>query len=596
MVNFNELNFHGEYVSPPDTSYMRMDLLAFQRPDQKTYWWIHDLEIKDLEEYKANNTFTMNKNYVEETKANVYVRLLKSARGGNVSIDIGDEKIIIDTQNKSRTFFQWIDMGEFSFKAGDNNIIVENLKGFNAINLFAVIPLDELDEVMEPVENAINKSNLLMTFEAEGEFQKDCNIQSERNFPYLSMGKGISISKGSLYTQIDILKTSEYSFNIGMSNIPTDSGTITLRLLSEENELNIPIVIHNSEIDRSTELPFIDYDPLSGDYPVELKTLPGIIPLPEYYTTEATLINKGEYKIVLEVDSGQDSLSTLETLHLFSPSEVISAPFFGDEIKGDCCDCVQITYDMSNIFIFSNENEARIEYQQTCSCDWYDYASNFIHVIPDHEYLYDVIVKSENLKERHMKVLFLDKFKNIIQTEYISEVEEKYKDRENKYEQIVKAPENSKYMQFHILARGGDYDGYAIINDYQVYDISSLVCIDNLVIIEGNDFEKFFTTNEPVKAEYTRNDSMKRTIDIENPQGKILLLNYMESPNPLWEINLGEKQRAELNLNGVSTGILTTYDGEGQIKVILRELYFIGLFFFFLGFIVFFIMLKMHKK
>ena len=70
----------------------------------------------------------------------------------------------------------------------------------------------------------------------------------------------------------------------------------------------------------------------------------------------------------------------------------------------------------------------------------------------------------------------------------------------------------------------------------------------------------------------------------------------MESPNPLWEINLGEKQRAELNLNGVSTGILTTYDGEGQIKVILRELYFIGLFFFFLGFIVFFIMLKMHKK
>ncbi|HFL2538683.1 TPA: hypothetical protein ACG3G9_003848, partial [Clostridioides difficile] len=74
--NFDGVNFFGEYVSPPGSAHMRIDLLSQQRPEQKTYWWVHDILLQDLEDYKKPNTFTMIKRMEKDTTAHVYARVL----------------------------------------------------------------------------------------------------------------------------------------------------------------------------------------------------------------------------------------------------------------------------------------------------------------------------------------------------------------------------------------------------------------------------------------------------------------------------------------------------------------------------------------
>lgn len=195
-IDFDSIIFTGDYVSPADTKYMRMDLLSFQRPEQKNYWWIHDIQLLDFEDYKKSNIFTMEKTFQENTKAKVYMRTFVSKKGGKLAIKIDDEEINVNTKNSNISSFQWFELGEYEFKKGINNISVENKEGFNAPNIFAIIPDNQYEDISYKIKTAVDKCNVFSVFEAESDFTYSSNIQSDRVYPKLSMGKGISSQNG----------------------------------------------------------------------------------------------------------------------------------------------------------------------------------------------------------------------------------------------------------------------------------------------------------------------------------------------------------------------------------------------------------------
>ncbi|WP_205694218.1 hypothetical protein [Clostridium manihotivorum] len=596
-VNFDAVNFFGEYISPFGSKYMRIDILSYQMPEQRTYWWIHDMKLFDLEEYKAPNEFIMKKKFDTDTKAHVYGRVLSSKVGGNLKISFPKDRSVINTKDISLNQFTWIDLGIHSFDKGENNIAVENVSGFNAVNVFAIIPEEDFERTIFPVKKAVERSKIFASLEAENDFSYSGNLQSERAYPSLSFGKGISSQSGSLSRDIEVLKDGIYSLALNINGYPLNNGRIIVDIINKYSGEATNRIIETNSFKLKTEkaATMIDYNPLSKGYPYTIDKLSDT--LQYYYRVDLKnmFFSSGDYTIKLTFDSKVPSVSTFSDFHKFDVSEVKLPPFIADIFQEDCSDCDRVTKDMMNNKITSGV--MRIDYEKTCSCDWYVYASNKIKVNPKEEYLVNVEARSENIRKRHMKVIFLDDDMNVIDVTYINEVEEKDKAKWNKYEQIIKVPEKATLMQYHILARGEKLsNGYLELKNFSIIPYNHMLLVDNVIFYEGTDLDNFFNISEKKVEEvnYEKIDRMKRRFKVSNPAKERVLLNYCESPNPVWQIDFGEKQRGTMILNGVTTGFIVNESGEGTTKVILRELYYFGLLVFFLGFVVTFVIYEFY--
>lgn len=588
---FDSVNFTADYVSPAGSRYMRIDILSFQKPEQTGYWWIHDVHLWDYSDYAVPNVFTMTKNVPEDTRAGVYVRTLMSAKGGRLGVTIGDKNVEVNTISPSRTSFEWQYLGKFDFRKGDNTISVENLAGFNGVNLFAVIPETQLPDLQFTVDTAISRADLMNVMEAEYAFDYRGNIQSDRTYPELSMGRGISSQNGELTREIDVVKSDRYSFAVNVDATPINGGSLTFSVHNTETGQTYTREITAAEFSGSDLQDSIVVDRDSGNdvFPQVFKRLPTVMSNPGTIEISDVPLVRGRYLVRVSFNSRVPSVSTFTDLHKFDPTEIAGTTTIPDPYEDDLgyCDCATITPDMMRNSTIGEVY--RIDYDATCAKSWYEYASQLVPVQPDEEYLFHASAISEQIVKRHMKVLFLDENKNIIDVTYINDVEEKYKDQWNTYEQIVKVPDKATYLQFHVLTRGNKQNsGYFEMKDYSIVPYHQLITVDSVVMFEGSDYGTFLQAATDVpQVSYSRTDSMKRTFTVDNPAGSRILLNIAESPNPLWVERLGDDSaRGVLAVNGVTTGFFTDQTGDGQSVVILRTLYYGGLVVTALGFLV----------
>ena len=598
-VNFDSVNFKGDYVSPSGSAYMRIELLSYQKPEQKNYWWIHDINIYDLGEYKKPNIFTMTKNVKTDQKAKVYMRTLVSAKGGDLEVKINDEAVKINTKDNSITQFKWIDLGEYKFHSGDNEISVENKEGFNAVNLFACIPDEDFDKLSFPINSAINRSNIFAVLEAENDFNYSGNVQSERAYPKLSMGKGISSQSGVLERNIDIVKNSDYSFSLNINGDGKNNGKLKVMILDEQNNIVINKEILTTDLVSNGDEKdiVIDKIPLSDTFPQTIKYIDNIINHYNNFTIHNIFLKQGKYKIRILFDSNVPSTSTISDIHKFDPNEIKVPNNIEDVYDESNGDNSIISNDMMRDRI--DGNTLHFDFDKTSSSNWYNYASKKISLVTDEEYLVNFDAISENIRKRHMKLEFLDENYKLIDVTYINDVDESEKNQWNNYQQVIQVPTEAKYMQFHILCLGNKAaQGFIEMKNYSIVKYKDLITFDNMIYFEGNDINAFFKSNlENHEVEYERIDSMKRNFKINNPNNDRILLNYTESSNPLWQILLGDfKDRGNLKLNGVTTGIITDQTGQGTIEIVLRKLYYFSFAFIIIGFALSYIIFKKCKK
>lgn len=365
-INFDEVNFYGEYVSPAKSRYMRMDLLTFQSRRQKNYWWIHDIKIEDMEKYKTKNTFDMDLESEDGGKAFIYARVLKSKAGGILDVRINEETRIIDTKDESISQFQWVNLGVMDLEKGKNDIIVENKEGFNAINIFAYVPLDKLKDLSYPVKTAIERSRVFMALEAENDFDYEGNIQSERAYPILSSGRGIRSQSGKLKKRIEIVKDGYYSVLSRLEG-PVKYGGNALFKISDiygntvfENRIDMDSGRLIKDDARGDIVIDRDY---SKAFAQQYKTIDGTLENMREVELKEIALKRGEYKIEIDYDSKVDSISSFEDMHKFKPEEVKDPEFYEDIFQEDCSDCSYISEDMMQDV--KSQGFMRIEYEKT---------------------------------------------------------------------------------------------------------------------------------------------------------------------------------------------------------------------------------------
>lgn len=586
-ISFDAANFYSEYISPPGSHYMRFELQSFKRPEQKVYWWVHDIEILDLSEYKSENSLIVKVNAEKTEPHNLYMRVFKSRTGGLLSVSRGDIKKEIITEDPYINQFVWISLGEFDLEHGENTLVINNLAGFNAINILAAIPVSTEYRYQFPVERALSKGRVFFALEAENDFSYYGNIQSSRRYLHLSMGNAIASQSGVLSRKIDILKNGRYDLQLNLQGIPFRNRLHIEFRQADGSVYTQKTVEIDNEGDFLQKYDMIKYVPIEQDknYTREIISSSGGKQFTEIAEVKEIPLVRGTYDLILRFESNAESLSSIEDLHYFDPSEVNVPSYLEDIFQEDCSDCESINEGMVQKEL--TEKKLTLNYDRTCSCDWFVYSSDKLNLEPDSEYLIMFEAKSEGIKKRHSKVMFLDNEDQIILTDFIPEVDESEKTEWNRYEYIVTAPEGSVSMLFQVWARGNkNKEGLFEIREYEIFDYSDLLKVDSLILIEQEDIDQRVVVDS-ISNNHTHIDSMFSKIWINNPSNSENLILFSQPVVPLWHLETSaDDQRSDLEINAVSTAFFTRGNGEMQYKMKFRKHYYAGLIIFFFGFFI----------
>ncbi|VWX38378.1 hypothetical protein [Exiguobacterium oxidotolerans] len=570
------IHLQGEYVTPKDAKTMRIDLLSFQRPERKTYWWVHDIKIYSFEDYMVPNTIEMTKDTVRGRYAG-YARVLLNKNGGQLDFEFNGQKIPIHTKQAAGAKLVWVPLGNLVAKGATSTLRVTNTLGFNAIQNIVLIPKPELTKLTEQLDEKLAITKTMMVLEAETAFDYTGHVQSERNYPGFSFGKGIAAQRGTLQRSIDIREDGNYEIQLKATRPTNPKGRLTVLIRNETDVVYRRVLIASdfkaTDI-RKTDLGknTITFDPLHRDFAYQLESLPDVYRALHQITLEDIPLVSGRYEIELTYSSAVPSLVTMDDLHKFDPNEIVTdKPLAEPEAAANCATCVSITEDMFR----DSERDGvyTIDYDPTCSCDWYIYASQKVKAKPNHEYLLQFDAVSQNVRQRHLKVYYLDADDRVIGTDFINEVEEDKKSRWNHYEQILIPPKKAVRMQLHIWTRGNEKTaGKLKLKNLEFLPYEKLILVDQFMVAEQTG-TPLFATAAPETLSVDKS-WMSRQLTSKDTLGRFTV---NDSPTPLFELKDGvAPMRGNIALNGVSQ-LYRSPQKEAAVTVVLRPIYYGGL-------------------
>lgn len=145
----------------------------------------------------------------------LFVRYFQNREGGEIGIYLDDNLVKkIETKDSSNDFV-WTKIGSFNLTKGKHTLVLKNINGFNAVNLFGLVPSDELKILLQQKAELLNKKKILYLLEAESDFYRENISVSNKYNGTASSGRVIECnSKSKIWNYIDIMKLGEYKLAI----------------------------------------------------------------------------------------------------------------------------------------------------------------------------------------------------------------------------------------------------------------------------------------------------------------------------------------------------------------------------------------------
>ncbi len=207
--------FEQDIRFPTNTKYYTIQILADQNPISESYWWIDDIRLYDLRNCIEPNKLEMKFDVDQTVYYDLFVRYLNSEGGGKIDIYLDDILIeSINTINKSNAL-NWEKFKSFWLKQGSHKLIIENVDGFNAVNLIAFIPKNKTQEYFEKAEEFLKDKCLIYCLEPESDFYFENATISSLYGNTVSSGKILKLTdSGVAWLPVKILKPGNYSMLI----------------------------------------------------------------------------------------------------------------------------------------------------------------------------------------------------------------------------------------------------------------------------------------------------------------------------------------------------------------------------------------------
>jgi len=181
----------------------------------------------------ANNTaLNMNFKIKQAGEHVLFIRYFKNSDGGQVTVYL-DGKMSWNINTKSQVSkFVWKELSSVNLAEGEHVLTLENVEGFNAVNLFVLMSKEEMRRYDQEVYELLEKRRVIHVFEPEFDLYYENSVITEEFGGEASNGKVLKIEEdGRAWTPIEIQRNGNY--------------TLALRMMYGENYGNLVIQIDN---------------------------------------------------------------------------------------------------------------------------------------------------------------------------------------------------------------------------------------------------------------------------------------------------------------------------------------------------------------
>jgi len=238
-------------LTPKETTKAKLQFWVRQNPNTTSYYWIDDVKIYDLQKYVEPVNLDMKFKINNTDNYDLYIRYMTNQKGGEIKLAINGLEISeIDTKDQLNKFV-WKKVGTYNLTKDEYTLTLTNIEGFNAVNLFAVIPSEETKNYEKEVEDLVKDKKIIYIFEAESDM-----YYNNSNITYIwntSNGQVLNMSNGSqAYQSFEVIKKGNYKFSIfsqGPFNLYLEDKIYFLNSTTNEiGPLTLDKGIHNFKI------------------------------------------------------------------------------------------------------------------------------------------------------------------------------------------------------------------------------------------------------------------------------------------------------------------------------------------------------------
>jgi len=463
----------------------------------------------------------------------IFSRDFHNIKGGRISIKVNNSPDkIIATKTKFENKFIWKKVGKFNLtKNIPVKIQLNNLEGFNASNLIAVIPKSEFEKYTNIFNQKIKETSQLILLETDIEFEKLGHKQIEKNNPNYTNGRAIRLNSGFLRTKFSVIKDGRFKIKVR---------TEIMNNVKNLNKKEIFMEIQN----QSGKTIYQEKIPLKKDkiiFSNEKKAREmWWISLPDKF------FKKGKYQLILRFNDQSKSLINLSDFRGWDNSEFKfkTPPLI--EKERECSKYVKTKKQDFKSFLVKNNLHAEIT--QGVSCDWQTLVSNPIRVKSHENYLINFEINSQNTNKLHFKINFFDRHNRFIAKKQLA-----FPNQQSfpffKIEELIKIPEKAVQMQLQILVRQNPlHTGKFEIKHFTVKKFEDLPLVDLVAIYEKWSLKKSVPTILDIKKNYLSYDILLSA----NPMHKLenFTLQMGESFHILWSM-LDSQQNKEITAQPV---------------------------------------------
>lgn len=207
-----------------ETSYMQLQIWHGHETSQPipNIILIDDIKIYDLTDYLQPNSLEMPFTIKDPGEYCVYLRYFQNSDGGSIGLTLdGNLKENINTMSQINSF-TWKKVFTSNLTSGKHTLDLENKDGFNAVNLVVLLSEEEDNKLLEKFSSLLQERNIVYTFEAESDMQRENAVISNKYGALASNGEVLELSGSSkAWKTFEVLHPGEYSVLMRINGIAT---------------------------------------------------------------------------------------------------------------------------------------------------------------------------------------------------------------------------------------------------------------------------------------------------------------------------------------------------------------------------------------
>ena len=142
------------------------------------------------------------------------VRLFRNQEGGEIQVQIDNVNYTVSTEDQLNGF-SWEQLESLFLQEGQHELTLTNIEGFNAVNLFALVPKQEYEAAQNELRATLQNKRLVYLLEGESNFYSLSAVASVKYGVDASNGAVLELNQTSkVYNEIEFLNTGNYTLAI----------------------------------------------------------------------------------------------------------------------------------------------------------------------------------------------------------------------------------------------------------------------------------------------------------------------------------------------------------------------------------------------